>query len=131
MANWDTPLRGIILFGHGSRDPLWRQPMETVAARLRERAGTLVRCAYLEITARPATAAAAESAKAAPTPPHRRADVPGRRAHARRTCRALMAQLQLRASRWLLRACSSPSAKTRAGCWSSSQRLHGIKIAGA
>jgi sirohydrochlorin cobaltochelatase len=61
MANLDTPLRGIILFAHGSRDPLWRQPMEAVAARVAERdPGVLVRCAYLEITEPDlATAAAA------------------------------------------------------------------------
>jgi sirohydrochlorin cobaltochelatase len=42
--------RAIVLFGHGSRDPLWRLPMETVAARLRAmRPGTPVRCAYLEL----------------------------------------------------------------------------------
>lgn len=42
--------RAIILFGHGSRDPLWRLPMETVAARLRaQHAGMPVRCAYLEL----------------------------------------------------------------------------------
>lgn len=45
-----TSARAIVLFGHGSRDPLWRLPMETVAARLRTlRPGTPVRCAYLEL----------------------------------------------------------------------------------
>lgn len=40
----------IILFGHGSRDPLWRLPMETVATRLRHLSpGTPVRCAFLEL----------------------------------------------------------------------------------
>lgn len=44
--------KAIILFGHGSRDPLWRLPMETVAARLRTmQPGTPVRCAYLELDA--------------------------------------------------------------------------------
>jgi sirohydrochlorin cobaltochelatase len=44
-----TP-RAIILFGHGSRDPLWRLPMETVATRLRAaQPGAPVRCAYLEL----------------------------------------------------------------------------------
>ena len=38
--------KAIILFGHGSRDPLWRLPMETVAARLRALQPELpVRCA--------------------------------------------------------------------------------------
>jgi sirohydrochlorin cobaltochelatase len=42
--------KGIILLGHGSRDPLWRQPIEAVAARLaRLRPGLPVRCAYLEL----------------------------------------------------------------------------------
>jgi sirohydrochlorin cobaltochelatase len=43
--------RAVVLFAHGSRDPLWRKPVETVAARLRERdASALVACAYLELT---------------------------------------------------------------------------------
>lgn len=41
---------GIILFAHGSRDPLWRLPIEAVAAQISQRQhGTLVRCAYLEL----------------------------------------------------------------------------------
>jgi sirohydrochlorin cobaltochelatase len=41
----------IILFAHGSRDPLWHKPIQTVAERIAQRApGTLVRCAYLELT---------------------------------------------------------------------------------
>ncbi|MCX7246903.1 MAG: CbiX/SirB N-terminal domain-containing protein [Burkholderiales bacterium] len=44
--------RGTILLAHGSRDPLWRQPMEAVAERIRQLAPAIqVRCAYLEITA--------------------------------------------------------------------------------
>jgi sirohydrochlorin cobaltochelatase len=44
--------RAIVLFGHGSRDPLWRLPMETVAARLRAlQPEAQVRCAYLELDA--------------------------------------------------------------------------------
>ena len=44
--------RAIVLFGHGSRDPLWRLPMETVATRLRTlQPAALVRCAYLELDA--------------------------------------------------------------------------------
>ena len=42
-------MKGVILLGHGSRDPLWRKPMEAVAARIAEREPALmVRCAYLE-----------------------------------------------------------------------------------
>ena len=44
--------KAIVLFGHGSRDPLWRLPMESVATRLRTaQPGTPVRCAYLELEA--------------------------------------------------------------------------------
>ena len=40
----------IILLAHGSRDPLWRQPIEAVAARIRADQPLLaVRCAYLEL----------------------------------------------------------------------------------
>ncbi len=43
--------RGIVLFAHGSRDPLWRQPMEAVAGRIRAiDPGVPVACAYLELT---------------------------------------------------------------------------------
>lgn len=41
-------MKGIVLFGHGSRDPLWRAPMDAVAARLADR-GHSVRCAFLEL----------------------------------------------------------------------------------
>lgn len=41
---------GVIVFAHGSRDPLWRGPVEAVAERIRlEGAGTPVACAYLEL----------------------------------------------------------------------------------
>ncbi|MDB5883891.1 MAG: cobalamin [Polaromonas sp.] len=50
MSFTPQPLRGIVLFAHGSRDPLWRLPIEAVAADISARQpGTLVRCAYLEI----------------------------------------------------------------------------------
>ena len=42
--------KAIILFGHGSRDPLWRQPIEAVAARIAQlKPGLPVRCSYLEL----------------------------------------------------------------------------------
>jgi sirohydrochlorin cobaltochelatase len=42
--------RGIILFGHGSRDPLWRLPIEAVAARISNGSTSVtVRCAFLEL----------------------------------------------------------------------------------
>lgn len=53
--------KAVILFGHGSRDPLWRLPMETVAARLRAmQPDTPVRCAYLELDTPSLPDAAAE-----------------------------------------------------------------------
>jgi sirohydrochlorin cobaltochelatase len=43
---------GTLLFAHGSRDPLWRAPIEAVAERMRALApDSLVLCAYLELTA--------------------------------------------------------------------------------
>ncbi len=53
----------IILFGHGSRDPLWHRPMHDVAERVRKQAPhAQVRCAYLEITAPDLSMACAELA---------------------------------------------------------------------
>jgi sirohydrochlorin cobaltochelatase len=47
----NSPHRGTILFAHGSRDPLWRKPIEAVALRITEMAPQVhVRCAYLELT---------------------------------------------------------------------------------
>ena len=41
----------IVLFAHGSRDPLWHRPMEAVAAQITLRApDTSVACAYLELS---------------------------------------------------------------------------------
>lgn len=43
--------QAIIVFAHGSKDTLWRQPVEAVAARVQALApGVQVRCAYLEWT---------------------------------------------------------------------------------
>jgi sirohydrochlorin cobaltochelatase len=42
---------GIILFAHGSRDPLWHKPMEAVAAQIAAAPEQRpVECAYLEIS---------------------------------------------------------------------------------
>jgi sirohydrochlorin cobaltochelatase len=50
MSGISKPGTGIILFGHGSRDPLWRRPIEAVAARLLAAHPELaVACAYLEL----------------------------------------------------------------------------------
>lgn len=44
-------MHAIILFAHGSRDPLWHQPIQAVAQRIYALAPqSLVRCAYLELT---------------------------------------------------------------------------------
>jgi sirohydrochlorin cobaltochelatase len=53
--------KAIVLFGHGSRDPLWRLPIEAVATRLRAATpGMPVRCAYLELDAPDLATATAE-----------------------------------------------------------------------
>ena len=57
--------KAIILLGHGSRDPLWRRPIEAVAERLtRKHAGLAVHCAYLELEPPDLAAAAAQLAAA-------------------------------------------------------------------
>ena len=44
--------RAVVLFGHGSRDPHWRDPMDALAARLQHRAPAVqVACAFLELQA--------------------------------------------------------------------------------
>lgn len=46
-----TPPRGIVLFAHGSRDPLWHRPIEAVAAEIRAQSPHVqVACAYLELS---------------------------------------------------------------------------------
>ncbi|MBC7444574.1 MAG: CbiX/SirB N-terminal domain-containing protein [Polaromonas sp.] len=53
--------RGIVLFAHGSRDPLWRLPIEAVATHISNlEPAALVRCAYLEICTPSLQEAAAE-----------------------------------------------------------------------
>ena len=43
--------RAVVLFAHGSRDPLWHKPIEAVAAQLASGTpGLAVRCAYLELS---------------------------------------------------------------------------------
>jgi len=44
-------MHAIILFAHGSRDPMWHKPIQAVAERINQRSpSTVVRCAYLELT---------------------------------------------------------------------------------
>ncbi len=53
--------KAIILLGHGSRDPLWRGPIEAVAKRLKQRHPQLaVSCAYLELEPPDVATAAAQ-----------------------------------------------------------------------
>ena len=41
----------VVLFAHGSRDPLWRAPIDAVATEMaRQSPQTAVRCAFLELT---------------------------------------------------------------------------------
>jgi sirohydrochlorin cobaltochelatase len=43
-------MHSVIVFAHGSRDPLWRAPVEAVAHAIRQRAPAVpVGCAYLEL----------------------------------------------------------------------------------
>lgn len=47
----NTPRRGIVLFAHGSRDPLWHKPIEAVAAHIAALSPqSPVVCAYLELS---------------------------------------------------------------------------------
>lgn len=49
--NNSTPNRGVILFAHGSRDPLWHRPITTLAQRIQQASPhTEVVCAYLELS---------------------------------------------------------------------------------
>ncbi len=51
MTQKDNIKTGVILFAHGSRDPLWRLPMDAVAGRMLEQhADIAVACAFLELT---------------------------------------------------------------------------------
>jgi len=53
--------RGVILFAHGSRDPLWRAPIEAVRSHV-EALGLQARCAYLELSTPDLHAAVADLA---------------------------------------------------------------------
>ena len=46
----NTQVTAVVLFAHGSRDPLWRAPIDAVAAEIsRQSPGVAVRCAFLEL----------------------------------------------------------------------------------
>ena len=47
-----TAPSAVVLFAHGSRDPLWRAPIDAVAQEMaRQSPQTVVHCAFLELTA--------------------------------------------------------------------------------
>ena len=51
MTNPLTQPSGVVLFAHGSRDPLWRLPIDAVAQRMRAKhPGLPVAVAFLELT---------------------------------------------------------------------------------
>ena len=51
MTNSTSSSTAIVLFAHGSRDPLWHRPMEAVAEQIRQQSpNTQVACAYLELS---------------------------------------------------------------------------------
>jgi sirohydrochlorin cobaltochelatase len=46
-----APQKGVVLFAHGSRDPLWRLPIDAVAQQMQAQWPDLpVACAFLELT---------------------------------------------------------------------------------
>ena len=50
MTVSSTKAPAVILFAHGSRDPLWRLPIEAVAAQIKtQQPDAAVLCAYLEL----------------------------------------------------------------------------------
>jgi sirohydrochlorin cobaltochelatase len=51
MTTGLNPETGVILFAHGSRDPLWRLPIDAVAQKMTTQwPGLSVACAFLELT---------------------------------------------------------------------------------
>ena len=51
MVGYTKMKHGIVLFSHGSRDPLWHKPMEAVARQIEATsAGRPVVCAFLELS---------------------------------------------------------------------------------
>lgn len=85
----------VILFAHGSRDPLWHRPVEAVAARMRALAPHVpVRCAYLELSTPALPDAAAELVAAGATAVRIVPMFLGTGRHAREDLPALVARLR-------------------------------------
>jgi len=84
----------IIVFAHGSRDPLWRAPIESVAQAVRQRSpGAWTTCAYLELCAPDLLTAAAEAVAAGAREVRVLPVFFGMGRHAREDLPQLMAQL--------------------------------------
>ena len=120
--------KAIVLFGHGSRDPLWRLPIEAVAARLRSQ--------RRDVGAAPTWSWTPDLPGAAANwwPPARGqvTVVPmflGTGRHAREDLPVLANALRGRHPAGPTSTCSSPWARTRASwtCW---HRLRSNKDAG-
>ena len=86
---------GVIVFAHGSRDPLWRRPVESVAQQIAQRdPAAAVRCAYLELCEPDLPSAAAELVAQGATDVRVLPLFFGMGKHAREDLPLLMAQLQ-------------------------------------
>jgi sirohydrochlorin cobaltochelatase len=53
---------GIILFGHGARDPRWAEPFERLASKLRAKRGDPISLAFLELMSPDLPSAVAQQA---------------------------------------------------------------------
>ena len=86
---------GVIVFAHGSRDPLWRRPVESVAQQIAQRDPTCAaRCAYLELCEPDLPAAAADLVALGATDVRVLPLFFGMGKHAREDLPVLMAQLR-------------------------------------
>lgn len=85
----------ILIFAHGSRDPLWRAPVEAVAAAVRAQAPDAhVSCAYLELCTPGLPEAAAQAVATGATEVRVLPLFFGMGKHAREDLPLLMAQLR-------------------------------------
>lgn len=88
-------MKAIVLFAHGSRDPLWHRPIQAVAERIAQaRPEVAVRCAYLELTAPDLTTVVAELAASGATQVRVLPLFLGVGKHAREDLPVLVAQLR-------------------------------------
>ena len=88
-------MRAIVLFAHGSRDPLWHRPMQAVAARVAAlQPDVPVACAYLELSTPSLSDAVAELVRQGCTQVRVVPMFLGVGKHVREDLPVLMAQLQ-------------------------------------